>query len=277
MDCRISRFAVVFVLVILLMPVPGYAKNYVQYFPNGRIDWANGVIESIGVACPQKNQSNAAQTRALTKRDAETLAKENLLNVIREMRMDSRNSIGNYLVSAEFPAGELSGLLRRAELVDNHFLENGCVKTVLALRMTGRFAELLLPKNIVSIDTVKQPLAGSRRAEGFSGLVVDCRAVAVKPAMVPAILDEDGNVVYGSGYISREHAVRWGVVSYLRDLSTAQNNLRVAPSALVVKAIRVVKGRDSDVVISNDDGAKITGNPSNLVFLQKGRVLFVVD
>ncbi len=38
-----------------------------------------------------------------------------------------------------------------------------------------------------------------------------------------------------------------------------------------------LKGRDSDVVISNDDGAKITGNPSNLGFLQKGRVLFVLD
>jgi hypothetical protein len=44
-----------------------------------------------------------------------------------------------------------------------------------------------------------------------------------------------------------------------------------------VKAIRVVKGKDSDVVISNDDGAKITRNPSNLSFLQKGRVSIVLD
>ena len=259
------------------MPVRGYAKNYVQYFSNGRIDWANGVVETIGLACPPKNQSNPAQARALTKREAEALAKENLLDIIKEMRIDSKSGIGRYMDGATFPVSDLSALLRRAEVVERAFLENGCVKIVVAMKITGHFAELILPKNIVKINTIQQPLQESRKEESFSGLVVDCRGLAVKPAMVPVILDEDGNVIYGSAFISREHAARSGVVSYVKDLAAAQNNPRVAPKALTVKAIRVVKGRDSDLVISNDDGAKITRNPSSLSFLQKGRVSIVLD
>jgi hypothetical protein len=274
---RISRLSIFLFLFIFLMPVRGYAKNYIQYFSNGRIDWANGVVEAIGLACPPKNQSNPAQARALTKREGESLAKENLLNIIRAMRIDSNNSIENFMDEAEFPVSDLSALLRRAEVVERAFLENGCVKTVVAMKITGHFAELILPKNIVTINPVQQPLQEGRKEESFSGLVVDCRGLAVKPAMVPVILDEDGNVIYGSAYISREHAVRSGIVSYLKDLDAVQNNLRVAPRALTVKAIKVVKGRDSDVVISNDDGAKITRNPTHLGFLQKGRVLMVVD
>jgi len=272
-----SWLFVFFSLFNFLTPVRGYAKNHTQYFSNGRIDWTNGVIETIGLACPAKNQSNPAQGRALTKREGEALAKENLLNVIREMRIDSENSIGHSMDEANFPVGDLSALLRRAEVVERAFLENGCVKIVVAMKMAGDFAELILPKNIVTINPVQQPLQESRKEESFSGLVVDCRGLAVKPAMVPVILDEDGNVIYGSAYISREHAARSGVVSYLKDLGAAQKNVRVGPKALTVKAIKVVKGRDSDVVISNDDGAKITRNPTNLGFLQKGRVLMVVD
>jgi hypothetical protein len=277
MKNRISRLLIFFFSLIFLMPVRGYAKNYVQYFSNGKIDWANGVVETIGLACPPKNQSNPAQATALTRREAEASARENLLDIIKEIRIDSKGGIGHYMDGATFPIGDLSALLRRAEVVESAFLENGCVKIVVAMKMTGHFAELILPKNIVRINTIQQPLQESRKEESFSGLVVDCRGLAVKPAMVPVILDEDGNVVYGSAYISREHAARAGVVAYVKDFAAAQNNPRVAPKALTVKAIRVVKGRDSDVVISNDDGAKITRNPSNLSFLQKGRVSIVLD
>jgi len=277
MKNRISRLLIFSFLFIFLVPVRGYAKNYVQYFSNGRVDWANGVAETIGLACPPKNHSNPAQARALTRREGEARARQNLLDIIKEIRIDSKDGIGHSTDGATFPVGDLSALLRRAEVVESAFLENGCVKIVVAMKMTGHFAELILPQNIVTINTIQQPLQESRKEESFSGLVVDCRGLAVKPAMVPVILDEDGNVIYGSAFISREHAAQSGVVSYVKDLAAAQNNPRVAPRALTVKAIRVVKGRDSDVVISNADGAKITRNPSNLIFLQKGRVSIVLD
>ena len=277
MKNRISQGFLILFLFIFFLPAGGDAKNYFQYFPDGRIDWANGVVEAIGLACPPRNQSNPAQARALAKREAEETAKENLLNIIKEIKIDSKNSIGHTIDGASFPLSALTALLRRAEVVERAFLENGCVKTVVAMSITGNLSDLILPKNILTINTIQQPLQESRKEEGFSGLVVDCRGLSVRPAMVPVILNEDGNVIYGSAYISREHAVRTGVACYLKDLVSAQNDSRVAPRALTVKAIKVPKGMDSDVVISNDDGATITRNPSNLGFLHKGRVLIVLD
>jgi hypothetical protein len=277
MKNRISSLFIIFFLFVFLLPAAGQAKNYVQYFSTGKIDWTNGVVEAIGLACPRDDRSNLAQARALANREAQDLAKGNLLNIIKEMRIDSENSIGHHMDRPNFPASDMTALLRRAAVVEKSLLENGCVKTTVAMSVAGSFADLVLPENILNIDTIQQPAQESRREDGFTGLVVDCRGLSVKPAMVPVILDEDGSVIYGSAYISREHAVRTGAASYLRDLVAAQRSARAAPRALTVKAIKVVKGRESDVVISNNDGANIRRNPTNLSFLHKGRVLFVLD
>ena len=79
------------------MPVRGYAKNYVQYFSNGRIDWANGVVETIGLACPPKNHPNPAQARALTRREGEARARQNLLDIIKEIRIPSPFGLNIFL------------------------------------------------------------------------------------------------------------------------------------------------------------------------------------
>ena len=43
----------------------------------------------------------------------------------------------------------------------------------------------------------------------------------VKPALSPRILDETGIEVYGSAYVSREWAIKNGVVGYSKDITAA--------------------------------------------------------
>ena len=277
MTRRILTFLITFFFVILALPISGLAKNYVQYFGNGKIDWSHRMIEAIGLAYPPKNPINRAQSRALTKSEAEAQARNHLLDIIREMKIDSKNLVRDYMEQSDFPFADFHALLRRAEVVDIAYLDNGCVKSNVFMSLAGSFSELFLPKNILDIDQIQQPQEANKKEDAFSGLVVDCRGLPLKPAMVPVILDEDGHVIYGSAYVSRDHAVQMGVVSYVKDLSAAQRNPRVTPRPLTLKAIRVLKGRETDVVISNADGAKIKGIPSNLSFLHKGRVLIVLD
>jgi len=106
---------------------------------------------------------------------------------------------------------------------------------------------------------------------------VDTRGFQVKPAMSPKVVDEDGNEVYGSSYVSRDYAINQGMAGYAKDLASAQTNDRVTNNPLTVKGIKTADTGDSDIVISNADAASIKGSADNLTFLQKCRVMVVLD
>jgi hypothetical protein len=254
-----------------------FGRAYVQYSGDGEIDWSNGVVEAIGFAYPPANPISPAQARALTKSKAEAEARRHLFDIIREINVDSKILIKNYMDQKTFPFADLYGLIKRAEVVDVAYLENGSVKAVVSMSLMGPFAQLFLPKNILKIATIRQPQETKKKEDSYTGLVVDCRGLPLKPAMAPVILDEDGHEVYGSAYVSREHAVRVGVVSYARDLAAALKHTRVGPRPLIIKGIKVMKSRESDVVISNADAAKVIGTPSNLNFLRECKVMIVLD
>ncbi len=111
----------------------------------------------------------------------------------------------------------------------------------------------------------------------FTGLVVDARGFKVKPAMSPKLLDESGQEVYGTGYVSREYAVEHGIVGYAKDLESAKQNERVADNPFVVKGVSVSGANHTDIVIRNTDAQTLLGMKENLSFLDKCRVMVVVD
>jgi hypothetical protein len=274
---KILPFLFVLFQLFLSLPGSGFAKTYVQYSGIGKIDWSNGVVEAIGFAYPPANPLNPAQARALTKSEAEAQARRHLLDIIREINVDSKSLIKNHMDQKTFPFTDIRGLIKRAEVVDIAYLDNGSVKAIVAMSLMGPFAQLFLPKNILTIATIRQPKGMNKKGDSYTGLVVDCRGLPLKPALVPVILDEDGHVIYGSAYVSREHAVRIGVVSYARDLAAALKHPRVGPKPLTIKGIKVAKDRESDMVISNADAAKVKGMPSNLNFLRECKVMIVLD
>jgi hypothetical protein len=274
---KILPFLFIFLQLLLASSGSGFGKAYVQYSGDGEIDWSNGIVEAIGFAHPPANPINPAQARALTKSEAEAQARRHLLDIIREINVDSKTLVKNYMDQNSFPFADIYSLIKRAEVIDIAYLDNGSVKVVVTMSLMGPFAQLILPKNILKIPTIRQPQEMNKKEDSCTGLVVDCKGLPLKPAMVPVILDEDGHEVYGSAYVSREHAVRVGVVSYARDLAAALRHSRVGPKPLMIKGIKVAKTRESDVVISNADAARVIGTPSNLNFLRECKVMIVLD
>ena len=99
----------------------------------------------------------------------------------------------------------------------------------------------------------------------------------MRPAMAPKVLDEKGQEVYGSAFVSREFAVQQGMSGYARDLTAAQSNTRVTNNPLTVKGLRTEGSGRSDIVIRSADAASLRGASEHLSFLKKCRVMIVVD
>jgi len=95
--------------------------------------------------------------------------------------------------------------------------------------------------------------------------------------MAPKVLDESGEEIYGSKYVSRDWAVQIGMVGYDKDVNRARNNDRVASNPLVVKGIKSAGPNKADIVVSAASATAIRNAAANQNFLDKCKVMFVVD
>jgi len=269
---------VVFLSLFFIIPWEARAQNAVESFENGKIDWTTGVALAIGIGAPPPKPVNMAQARAMAKRAAVIVARRNLLEIIKGVRIDSLTLVKDFVVQSDIIRNQVDGYLERSQVVDIAYMSDGSVEASVAMNIRGGFSNLMLPKSIQSIPAIRQPqVSPGAQGEAYTGLVVDTRGFQVKPAMSPKVVDEDGNEVYGSSYVSRDYAINQGMAGYAKDLTSAQTNDRVTNNPFTVKGIKTADTGDSDIVISNADTARIKGSADNLTFLQKCRVMVVLD
>ncbi len=246
---------------------------------SGKVDWTTGVITAVGIGAPPAQPANPAQARAMAERAAQVVAYRNLLEAVKGVRVDSTTTVENFMVTSDVIRTEVSGIIQGATVMDKKYMSDGSVEVTVGMKLTGALAETLLPKGPAAPPAPPTAASGSPAAAGqlYTGLVVDARGLGVRPALAPKILNEDGKEVYGSAWISRDYAVREGMVGYLKDPAAAQTNPRVADKPLMVKAIKASGDARVDTVITNADAAAIQSASQNLSMLEKCRVIILVD
>lgn len=109
----------------------------------------------------------------------------------------------------------------------------------------------------------------------YSGLIIDAREVEVKPALMPKVLNEKGEVIYSSANMQKEEAVKTGVVGYAKEVDAAKKHPRVTETPVVVAALKGSGEKRSDVIISDGNARAITTTEPALGYLKKGRVMIV--
>jgi hypothetical protein len=277
---------VLFVVLSALMAVSLGSSAYAQLVgtvkdvetsvgSSGKIDWTTGVITSVGIGAPPAQPANAAQARAMAERAAQVVAYRNLLEAVKGVRIDSTTTVENFMVTSDVVRTQVSGFVQGAMVMDKKYMSDGSVEVTVGMKLTGELADTLLPKTLPTPPTGIVTTPGTGQA--FTGLIIDARGLGIRPAMAPKVLNEDGKEVYGSAWINRDWAVREGMAGYLRDPQQAQQNPRVTDKPLTVKAIKASGDARVDMVISNADASMIHGAAQNLSFLEKCRVIILVD
>ncbi len=111
----------------------------------------------------------------------------------------------------------------------------------------------------------------------YSGLVVDARRLQLRPALVPKILDQRGEIVYSAANLIQKDSVKMGVVGYAKDVDAAKKNQRVTATPFVIKGVHATGQKKTDVVINNRDAKVVQGSDRHTNYLKNGRVLVVYD
>ncbi|MFA9433475.1 MAG: hypothetical protein ACERKR_02245 [Deltaproteobacteria bacterium] len=270
---------VVFVSAVLMVGAMVWAQGeVVQQFDQGSINWSTGKVVAVGIGAPPSKPANMAQARAMARRAAITVARRNLLEISQGVQVDSMTLVKDFTVKSDIIRTSVQGVVRNAQVIDTAYMSDGSVEVTMVMSLGGEFANVILPPPPVGMgdpSPFQMPPPGTSQV--YTGMVIDARGLGARPAMAPKIVDESGKEIYGSAMVNREFAVQQGMVGYAKDLSAAQGNNRVTDRPVTIKALRTSGAAKCDVVISDSDAAKLTSAAENLSFLQKCRVMVVLD
>lgn len=256
------------------------AQVYQQISNAGTINWQDQILRGTGIGAPDPKVPFAAQ-RAGAVRVAKLDALRQLLETVKGMNLTSETTVRNAMIENDVIETRVEGVVKNFKTVDTRYLSDGSVEVDVEIPLSGILLNELLPQQMggkvpgsLSYNVNPQPNFTNTI---FTGLVIDARGLDLSPAMAPKVLDENGNEVYGTGYVSRDYAVQIGVVGYEKDLNRAVKDERVKDNPVVVKALRVEGTNKTDVVISNNDAANITAAGKNLNFMEQCKVMFILD
>jgi hypothetical protein len=267
-------------VALFLVTSPGFCgseEDLIENMGNGSINWSTGVIQAVGIGAPPEKDYGKPQARPLALRAAKLDALRNILEVVNGVRIDSQTVVRDAAVESDVITAKVQGMVRGARHVKQEYLSDGTVEVTMQVDTRGGFSQLMLPQDIKQVEPIT-PITPSQQSAGvLTGLVVDARGLAARPAMAPKIVDEDGQEVYGSAFVSREYAVQQGMSGYGKDVASAKRNQRVADNPLVVRGLRTDGPGQSDIIISTSDAAKLRSASEHLSFLKKCRVMIIVD
>ena len=275
----IFSLALVFLLII---PVIGYGDEYrdqevIEQKAKGCINWSKGIVQAKGIGTLSKKLHGDVNDSSTALEDAKLDACLKIFEVVKGIRIDGTTVVGDYAAENKVIISKIEGIVKNAEVVKKEYFSDGTVEVTMEINFKGGFAQLVLPGEIRSLESIKPMSPVKNSYSVFTGLVVDARGLGSKPVMSPKILDETGQEVYGSAFVSREYAVQQGMSGYSKDLTAAKSNQRVAGNPLTVKGLRIEGNGHSDIVISNADASRLRSASENLSFMRKCRVIIVVE
>jgi hypothetical protein len=247
----------------------------------GAINWQDQMIRSTGIGAPNPKVPLAAQ-RAGALEAAKRVALRNLLETVKGMYINSETTVENAMMVSDVIQTKVEGVVRNFRVVDTRYMSTGDVEVEVEVPISGVLADALLPSPWATMTPGQgypgfQPSAIAPQSAVFTGLIIDARGAGIRPAMAPKVLDEQGNEVYGTGYVSREYAVQMGVVGYEKDINRARQNERVTNNPLVVKAIKAAGTNSTDIVIANADAQNVLAAAQNLNFMEQCKVMVILD
>jgi hypothetical protein len=291
-------------IVVSLLFTGSLAFAQIQPVGNfGSVDWGSGSVVSKGIGASNPKDPIAVQ-RAGALRVAKLDALRNALETFKGINLNSETTVNNYVVANDMIRTKVEGFIKGFEIAENgiHYMSDGSVEVEVKIPLSGILAsapEMIfgsagavavcptcgqpwpqgrpMPQGMTAGAAQSFPSYTGGKGTVYTGLIIDARGLGIMPAMAPKIFDEDGKEVYGSAYVSKEFATSQGMVGYARDIKKAAELDRVKDKPGMVKAIRAAGKNKTDLVIANKDAADILSAKDNMSFLQKCKVVIVVD
>ena len=251
---------------------------------HGFIDYVNRLIVSRGTASVISRSSSQSDLKIveknlkLSKGEARSQARENLLDLVMLVNFDGR-TVGELMVEDPLIERRVETLVGSAyQQGEIEYLERKEVAIALAIKMSG-LAEILVDagghmnENLAQ-STFLMTRNAVPRSERTSGIVIDARNIYHVPAMVPKVFNENDKLVYGPRHYTRSRSVNRGPMGYAHNMDDGNVRRRVGGNPLMVEA--VTSNDMVNITVSNMDAERIRDAEKKFGVLTNCKVLVLL-
>ena len=277
---RIGRMVCLLAALMLVTSVSALAAEM-------GVDWDSRVITVTGMGAAPMNAVNPAQANMLARRAAVVDGYRQLAESVKGVNVDAETTVENMMVTSDVVHTKISALIQGARVIAEKPVPGG-YEVTMQMNMFGgseSLASAVLPPTGQTPEAFPVPAATTAPATGssaadapagkaegvYTGLVVDCRGLGLKPVMSPVIRNDQGQPIYGFKNLDYDKVITYGMAGYTSD----QNNVtRAGSHPLVVKAVRV-ENHNGYPVVSLSDANKILIENGATHFLDATCVVFI--
>ena len=289
-----NRLAKVFGLMGLVVAM--LAASMASVFAAEHVDWNSNVIRATGGGVAPAGARSIAQARMMARRAAITDAYRQLAEYVGGVNVNAETTVDMAAVQSDVVKTKVEATIRGARIVSEGRTNDGGYEVTMEVPLFGvsslasavieRPAQVeafpaqvpdVLPAPVETHDdggwtSSSAAAAPDGKAIGtFTGLVVDCRGLGLKPVMSPVIKNVNGSPIYGYKNLDYDKVIEKGMASYARDMAGAD---RAGSHPLVVRAVSV-ENHGGTPVLSLADANRVLIENGATHFLDATNVVFL--
>lgn len=260
------------------------------------IDWNDSVVRVAGYGVAPANARTPSLARLMARRAAIADGYRQMAEAVAGVSVDADTTVEMAAVSNDVVRTHVSAVVNGARIVSERVVGDS-YEVIMEVPMFGvrsiagavmgrpdRIEAFPSPVTSVapssvlttgSAESSKGSSAASapagRAIGGFTGLIVDCRGLDIKPVMSPAIYNDNGQPIYGYKNLDYDKVVENGMAGYAKDMDQAR---RAGSNPLVVRAVSLMK-HNSCPVLSTADANRVLIENGASHFLDKTNVVFL--
>lgn len=295
------------ILMMLTAMIAVLMLSSLSVFAAEGVDWGNSTITVTGSGIAPANARSAAQARMMARRAAVVDAYRQLAEAIKGVNVDSETTVQNMMVVDDTTKTKVSAFIQGAKILSEQVTADGGYEVTMTVSMFGvsnSLASAVMPKP-AAVEAFPQPVAavapsvqvtvtvntqsavpaasvpatGSSAAAapagkaigGYTGLIVDCSGLGLKPVMSPVIKNASGQPIYGYKNLDYDRVVSNGMAGYTSDV---HNAVRAGTNPLVVRAIGL-DNHNGNPILATADANRVLIENGATGFLDRTAVVFI--
>lgn len=267
-------------------PAPFYwplpSSHLVGHLENASIDWTSHILYAAASCELSSGDEDQAFVRAYES------TRKQLIAILHGVNVTSTAAVKELLGSRTEAPLELQRLASDPMVLAQCVLY-GETPTASVLLCLDLKSDGILPLLVAGIGVGElqaslprpTPMPAAASAEWLSsirhptGLIIDARKVALRPALCPAILAEDGRLVFNIRHAQRLWFMQHGGVTYMSDLDAAKADNLMGVNPKIVEAVSVQGPNGCDIIVSDDDADRLIFLRERLPFFAECRLIVV--
>ena len=193
-------------------------SRYVQSVHVSLMDWTDLSIIAGGADLITADEQDMSRRSVIAQRKARLNALKNIYDSLGQINLDSSTSIGQALEMDPSAARDFSAMVKQAAVHErvrtagrSHLAE---VFVILDFR--DEQTRVFMPELLFAPVLAADPGEGTAAVPGSCQVFIDAADSGVSPAIIPSILDEQGNILFRASILGSGKRSASSTVSYMR-------------------------------------------------------------